>query len=100
MIRRTSYIMILRDYKELNLRLKKYSIDYFQVEKKYLRSYIPRSRTIRELKYEGENVFNQANFLRVKHKYQFVVRLKAIKYKKDILCYLSPYIKLQTSSPC
>ena len=34
---------------------------------------------------------------RVKRRYQLIVRLKAIKYKKDFLCYLSFYIYRQAS---
>lgn len=40
----------------------------------------------------------EVNFLRVKHRYQFVLRLKIIKYIKDIFCYLSSHIKFLTSS--
>ncbi len=41
--------------------------------------------------------FYQDNSLRVKHRYRFVVRLKAIKYKEDTLYYLCSYICLSAS---
>ena len=53
----------------------------------------------RELRYKRESACNQDNCLRVKRKYQFVVRLKAIEYKEDILYYLSSYIRLPDFTP-
>ena len=54
----------------------------------------------RELRYEekGESAFNQENSSEVKCRYQFVVKLKAIKCKKDVFYYLSSYIRLLTST--
>lgn len=53
-----------------------------------------RSCAISELKYKRENTYNQANSLRVNHRYQFVIRPKAIKYTKYILYYLFSFCKL------
>lgn len=65
-IRKTSHLMILHDYKELSFRIQRYSIDYSQAEGKGSRLRVLRSRATRELKYEGRNTFNQANSLRIK----------------------------------
>lgn len=35
------------------------------------------------------SIYNQTSFLRVKYKYQVIVRLKTIEYLKDIFYYLS-----------
>lgn len=46
---------------------------------------------------KGKNkkiVINRQNSPKVKHKYQFIVRLNIIKYSIDFFCYLSFYINL------
>ena len=42
---------------------------------------------------QKRNAFNYENSSRVKWRYQFVVKLKAIKHTKNILYYLSSYIR-------
>lgn len=43
-------------------------------------------------KKERENAYTQDNYLKIKGRYQIVVRLIAIKYYKEFLCCLSSYI--------
>ena len=47
------------------------------------------SRENNELKGKGESAFNRRIIFKSERRYQLVVRLKAIKYKEDCLCYLS-----------
>lgn len=47
-------------------------------------------------KIEKKNTYDCNNFSKVKRKYQFEIKLKAIKNKKDIFRYFFSYIKAQT----
>lgn len=49
---------------------------------------------MKKLRYKKKNTYKRDNFSKVKHKYKFVVRLKAIEFKEDNFCYLSFYIRL------
>lgn len=58
-------------------------------EDKKLYTWIEDRKHILELRYKRKNLFNYNNTLKVKHKNQFIVKLKTIKYQKEIFCYLS-----------
>lgn len=53
----------------------------------------------KEAELQKKSACNCNNFLKIKHKYKFVVRQKATKYKKGIFCYLSSNLNHSLDSP-